>query len=676
MTDGSGPSGGGRSSSFGGNVPRRLSYASVASGAHPHQFHLPPGRSGALAHLVSSSATNSSLPSYQTIDPRPRRPSGNDSDSLLATSLHKPTSLPAYSRKFANIPSPSSGNMPSNSFFIPSYLRHSRYVARLESAHKARLKRERELPSASTSAIGSLSTSAGNTNVHRMAPSHRGMTYDIIESNPPKDEDELLPLPSRWNEQDKYPGLDIDHRGMTLKYNGSASKADIEAASVRADFPMSPACGIYYFEVLLSYKSKDCAVAVGFSTAEASLERLPGWESSSWGYHGDDGKMFFGEQSGRTYGPTFGHNDVVGCGINFNTGQAFFTLNGQDLGICFRDLKKDVRYYPTVGMKKNSGSSVTANFGRQRHVFDIDERMDTERETVMREVSKAKTSALRPPRDESSLIQELVAQFLAHDGYVETAKAFAEEIRREKGFLDNALPLTAPTVPETDDTDAVYRQKIRRAILSGDINQALEVTQTNFPSVLVDNPDIVFRLKCRKWVEMISKTTEINKGAEGGDGHTASNGHGKATATAADNEFVQDMELDEHGGGPQTNGSAKQAEPENFVEYDQLITEAMLYGQELQREYRDEDGEYARTLQEIFSLVAYNDPKGSVHGHLLDPVGRTIVAEELNSAILVSLGRSPSAALENAWKQAEVLIDGLSQDGGPAAFVNLQPNPN
>lgn len=37
----------------------------------------------------------------------------------------------------------------------------------------------------------------------------------------------------------------------------------------------------------------------------------------------------------------------------------------------------------------------------------------------------------------------------------------------------------------------------------------------------------------------------------------------------------------------------------------------------------------------------------------------------------VSLGRSPSAALENTWKQTEVLIDMLSQDGGPAAFVNL-----
>lgn len=40
--------------------------------------------------------------------------------------------------------------------------------------------------------------------------------------------------------------------------------------------------------------------------------------------------------------------------------------------------------------------------------------------------------------------------------------------------------------------------------------------------------------------------------------------------------------------------------------------------------------------------------------------------------VAVSLGRSPSAALENTWKQTEALIDVLSQDGGPAAFVNLQ----
>ncbi len=95
--------------------------------------------------------------------------------------------------------------MPPNPFFIPSYLRHSRYMAKLEAAHKAKLKREREQPSGS-SALGSFSTGPSTT---RLAPSHRGMTYDIIESNPPKEEEVLPPLPSRWSEQGKYPGLDI-----------------------------------------------------------------------------------------------------------------------------------------------------------------------------------------------------------------------------------------------------------------------------------------------------------------------------------------------------------------------------------------------------------------------------------------------------------------------------------
>ena len=48
----------------------------------------------------------------------------------------------------------------------------------------------------------------------------------------------------------------------------------------------------------------------------------------------------------------------------------------------------------------------------------------------------------------------------------------------------------------------------------------------------------------------------------------------------------------------------------------------------------DEDGGDKKMLDDIFSLVAYSDPKRSVHGHYLDPAGRVAVAEELNSAIL------------------------------------------
>jgi len=559
--------------------------------------------------------------------------------------------------------------MPASQFFIPSYLRASRYVAKLEAAHKAKARKEREHPTGGSSAINSLSTSAGNTNVHRIAPSHRGMTYDIIESNPPKEEEQLMPLPSRWSEQDRYPGLDVMNDGLDLKYSGTVSKAEIEAASVRADYPMSPACGIYYFEVEIKHKSKDTAIAIGFSTAEASLERLPGWETHSWGYHGDDGKMFFGEHSGRNYGPTFGAGDIIGCGVNFNAGYAFFTKNGQDLGICFRELKKDVRPFPTIGMKKHSGALVTVNFGQHPFVFDIDDKMETEKSNVAKDIAKAKPSSLQEQRDESSLIQELVMQFLAHDGYVETAKAFAEEIQKEKESLSNAIPSSAAE-PERDDTDAVHRQRIRRAILSGEIDRALECTHAQFPTVLAQNPDIVFRLKCRKWVELISKTTEMNTRKPLNE-RKASNGFGRTSAT--DDDFAQDMELDDQPHAQTTsNGLGKSAADETMLQHDQLLIEAMQYGQELMREYRDEQGDYAKTLEDIFSLVAYNDPKDSVHGHLLDPSGRVTVAEELNSAILVSLGRSPSAALERTWKQTETLIDMLEVEGGPAAFVNLQ----
>lgn len=459
MTDGAASGNSSRSNQYGGNVPRRLSYASVASGATSHQPHLTPTRSGAFAHLVGASPSTSSLPIYHTIEQYNRRPSVQDHDSGARTSWRDPVPLPAYSRKFANIASLGTGTMASNPFFIPSYLRHSRYAAKLEAAHKAKVRRDREQPTSNSSALNPLSTSAGSTNVHRMAPSHRGMTYDIIESNPPKEEEHLMPLPTGWSEQDKYPGLDVMNDGQDLKYSGSASKAEIEAASVRADYPMSPACGIYYFEVEIKQKSKDTAIAIGFSTAEASLERLAGWETHSWGYHGDDGKMFFGEQSGKSYGPTFGAGDVIGCGVNFNAGQAFFTKNGQDLGVCFRELKRDLRPFPTIGMKKHSGALLTANFGQRPFVFDINEKMYAETTRVSNDIVRAKTTSLQPPREESSFIQELVAQFLAHDGYVETAKAFAEEIRGEKQSLNNALPTAPPSRPERDDVDAIYRQR-------------------------------------------------------------------------------------------------------------------------------------------------------------------------------------------------------------------------
>lgn len=126
-----------------------------------------------------------------------------------------------------------------------------------------------------------------------------------------------------------------------------------------------------------------------------------------------------------------------------------------------------------------------------------------------------------------------------------------------------------------------------------------------------------------------------------------------------------------------------------------LLTETLQYGQELQSEFKDDPRrEVKKALEETLALIAYTDPRDGPLRRLLDPSGRTPVAEELNGAILgkscsrydavpvkshpltkgvdaVSLGKSSSAALERLVQQTEVLLQELSSDGGAGAFVNV-----
>jgi hypothetical protein len=89
-----------------------------------------------------------------------------------------------------------------------------------------------------------------------------------------------------------------------------------------------------------------------FAAGDCRLNKLPGWDKNSWGYHGDDGFSFSAEKAGNTYGPTFGGiyvaispggrgltyfifqgGDTVGAGIDFSQNRAFFTKNGTLIGM-------------------------------------------------------------------------------------------------------------------------------------------------------------------------------------------------------------------------------------------------------------------------------------------------------------------------------------------------------
>ena len=222
-------------------------------------------------------------------------------------------------------------------FFTPSYLRRSRHVQRLQRTydeHVAELEERARLdppPQPPT-----LSASSSNANLHKMHASHihhRPIVQDVHERHPPPsaEDDSGHQLPTRWSEEDKMTGLEIQGKGMEVRFGG-VTKTQDEAATIRTDHPMPRECGIYYYEVTILSRGKDGLIGIGFSTKRAALNRLPGWEAESWAYHGDDGYAFACTASGKAYGPRFNSNDVVGCGINFRTGEAFFTRNGVYLG--------------------------------------------------------------------------------------------------------------------------------------------------------------------------------------------------------------------------------------------------------------------------------------------------------------------------------------------------------
>ncbi|KAF8515424.1 hypothetical protein BDD12DRAFT_871367 [Trichophaea hybrida] len=62
------------------------------------------------------------------------------------------------------------------------------------------------------------------------------------------------------------------------------------------------------------------------------MDAMPGWPGHQWwGYHGDDGNIFFNSgSSGITY-EKYGQGDVIGYGLDLQGG-IFFTKNGKKQG--------------------------------------------------------------------------------------------------------------------------------------------------------------------------------------------------------------------------------------------------------------------------------------------------------------------------------------------------------
>uniref|UniRef100_A0A3B3DHI6 RAN binding protein 10 n=1 Tax=Oryzias melastigma TaxID=30732 RepID=A0A3B3DHI6_ORYME len=524
------------------------------------------------------------------------------------------------------------------------------------------------------------------------------------------------PLPRSWSPKDKYSYIGLSQNNLRVHYKGHG-KNHKDAASVRATHPIPAACGIYYFEVKIVSKGRDGYMGIGLSAQGVNMNRLPGWDKHSYGYHGDDGHSFCSSGTGQPYGPTFTTGDVIGCCVNLINNTCFYTKNGISLGVAFTDLPPNL--YPTVGLQ-TPGEIVDANFGQQPFVFDIEDYMSEWR-------AKIHGMIARFPIGErlgewQGVLQNMVSSYLVHHGYCATATAFAR---------------ATETMIQEDQSSIKNRQRIQKLVLAGRVGEAIEVTQQVYPGLLERNPNLLFMLKCRQFVEMVNGTdSEVRcltvRSPKSQDSypdspglsprHAASNTHvhsgGTHTHTHPEEQLTEsmtgcscppqddsEMEIEaEHytngivdGSSARImNGTYKHEEilqpDDNSIGNDegcgngrqlcggnQAATERMIqFGRELQalseqlcREY-GKNATHKKMLQDAFSLLAYSDPWNCPVGQQLDPTQRESLCSALNSAILESQNLPKQPPLMLALGQATECVQLMARvQAGSCSFARV-----
>ncbi|EFA75244.1 hypothetical protein PPL_11319 [Heterostelium album PN500] len=185
------------------------------------------------------------------------------------------------------------------------------------------------------------------------------------------------------------------------------------------------------------------------------------------------------------------------------------------------------------------------------------------------------------------------------DGYigVETVKLFANAT----GINDSSL--------ESQLDDIKNRQKISDLLLNGDVEKVIAELNRLYPEFLLKRRDILFKLYCQKFIEMIKVAP---------------------------------------------------------------LEDTLAFGKDLYK-FIQESPENEASLNEVFSLIAYQDPYSSPVSYLMQPSRRDPIVSDLNRALLVYCNKPSTPVLEKIVKQVKVVINEVVvHNAAPSAiFMNL-----
>ncbi|KAH7141683.1 ankyrin repeat-containing domain protein [Dactylonectria macrodidyma] len=157
--------------------------------------------------------------------------------------------------------------------------------------------------------------------------------------------------PQVWSEKHKASELAfVDEDKRNLRYSNLTRTWYTWSATARADHPIDPSKK-FYFESTVIDRGEEEVVGIGFGHKGFDPTDMPGWASTTWSYHGDDGGLFHDGIPKLNSERTFKTGDTVGCCIDPINGKAYFTRNGKPVG----------RLFPMVGLRSHN-AEIRVNF--------------------------------------------------------------------------------------------------------------------------------------------------------------------------------------------------------------------------------------------------------------------------------------------------------------------------
>lgn len=347
-------------------------------------------------------------------------------------------------------------------------------------------------------------------------------------------------------------------------------------------------------------------------------------------------------------------------------------------GPVFDNIGKNLDLFPSVGLQ-HTGDSIRANFGQEPFKYDIDYHVQQQYNATWSKISETPldrsllqghrrtgfsiasiTNDVSVPalteQESKHVLNQLVMSYLVHHGYAKTARAleYQQRVRDTNATTptdssDHDVEMNS-SVSDAVDIDIETRTSTVNAVLAGDIDNAIDSLRTCYPRVLeIDDRLILFKLRCRKFVELILETSELKKKMKALREKEAE--RNKLFDEAAHEAWLEEemnMDIDDDAAGPLMIRPILENIPEVAHEsdessemiseqYESALNAAISYGQLLSNDYQSNT---RPEVQDVFrmtlGIVAWDDPAeaGGPVAELVSHNARIALAHEVNQAIL------------------------------------------